>query len=153
MIIANEEAIKVHNLKPLARVVDYAVVGVDPTIMGIGPAPAIKQLLNKQGLSLNEIDLIEVSNELCLSVCIHRYRKTNRCVYSICMRTHTNTQRYCIFTNFEDVVFTITLSTAKSVIEQRACECLQFTLASNDCKFKPYQQQSLGVEVVGMLLQ
>ena len=62
MIIANEEAIKVHNLNPLARVVDYAVVGVDPTIMGIGPAPVIKQLLNKQGLSLNEIDLIEVSD-------------------------------------------------------------------------------------------
>ena len=62
MIIANEEAIKTHNLNPLARVVDYAVVGVDPTIVGIGPAPAIKQLLNKQGLSLNEIDLIEVSD-------------------------------------------------------------------------------------------
>ena len=82
MIIANEEAIKAHNLNPLARVVDYAVVGVDPTIMGIGPAPAIKQLVNKQGLSLNEIDLIEVSSELCLSVYIRTYRKTDRYVYT-----------------------------------------------------------------------
>ena len=60
VILASEEAIKAHNLSPLARLVDYAVVGVDPTIMGIGPAPAIKQLLSKQGLSLNDIDLVEV---------------------------------------------------------------------------------------------
>ena len=60
MVIASEEAVKTHGLVPLARVVDYSVVGVDPTIMGIGPAPAIKQLLSKQGLSLNEIDLVEV---------------------------------------------------------------------------------------------
>ena len=66
VIIANEEAVKAHSLNPLARVVDYAVVGVDPTIMGIGPAPAIKQLLSKQGLSLNEIDLVEVAK--CISV-------------------------------------------------------------------------------------
>ena len=64
MIIANEEAIKSHNLKPLARVVDYCVVGVDPTIMGIGPAPAIKQLLSKQGLSLDDVNLIEVASKL-----------------------------------------------------------------------------------------
>jgi len=43
--------------------VDYTVVGVDPSIMGIGPAPAIKQLLEKQGLSLDQIDLIEASSE------------------------------------------------------------------------------------------
>ena len=60
VIIASEEAIKTHSLRPLARVVDYAVVGVDPTIMGIGPAPAIKQLMSKQGLSLDDIDLVEV---------------------------------------------------------------------------------------------
>ena len=60
MIIANEEAVKAHSLNPLARVVDYIVVGVDPTIMGIGPTPTIKQLLSKQGLSLNEMNLAEV---------------------------------------------------------------------------------------------
>ena len=59
MIIANEEAVKAHSLNPLARVVDYVVVGIDPTIMGIGPTSAI--LLSKQG-SLNEIDLVEVAN-------------------------------------------------------------------------------------------
>ena len=52
MIIANEEAIKTHNLNPLARVVDYTVVGVDPTIMGIGPAPVIKHLLKQTRTSI-----------------------------------------------------------------------------------------------------
>ena len=66
MIIANEEAVKAHSLNPLARVVDYVVVDADPTIMGIGPTPTIKQILNKQGLSLNEIDLVEVAK--CTSV-------------------------------------------------------------------------------------
>ena len=61
--MASEEAVNKHNLTPLARLVDYTVVGVDPSIMGIGPAPAIKQLLEKQGLSLDQIDLIEVSSE------------------------------------------------------------------------------------------
>ncbi|XP_065902765.1 3-ketoacyl-CoA thiolase, mitochondrial-like isoform X1 [Dysidea avara] len=61
VVLANEEAINKHNLTPLARLVDYTVVGVDPSIMGIGSAPAIKQLLEKQGLSLDQIDLVEVN--------------------------------------------------------------------------------------------
>ena len=40
--------------------VGYSVVGVEPSIMGIGPAPAIKKLLEKTGLTLNDIDLVEV---------------------------------------------------------------------------------------------
>lgn len=42
VIIASEDALKAHNLKPLARVVGYHVSGVEPTIMGIGPVPAIR---------------------------------------------------------------------------------------------------------------
>lgn len=77
VIIASEEAVKAHSLNPLARVVDYAVVGVDPTIMGIGPAPAIKQLLSKQGVSLNEIDLVEVAK--CTSMSCVTYTHTYTC--------------------------------------------------------------------------
>jgi acetyl-CoA acyltransferase 2 len=44
----------------LARLVGYSVVGVEPSIMGIGPAPAIQMLLAKAGKSLADIDLIEV---------------------------------------------------------------------------------------------
>ena len=64
VVLANEEAINKHNLTPLARLVDYTVGGIDPSIMGIGPAPAIKQLLEKQGLSLDQIDLVEASSPM-----------------------------------------------------------------------------------------
>lgn len=45
----------------MARLVDYAVVGVDPSIMGIGPVPAIRQLLERNGLSADDIDVYEVN--------------------------------------------------------------------------------------------
>ena len=61
VIVASEEAVQKHNLSPLARLVDYSVAGVDPTIMGIGPAYAIRNLLSKTGRRLEDIDLIEVS--------------------------------------------------------------------------------------------
>lgn len=61
IILASEEAVKQHGLKPLARLVGYSVVGVEPSIMGIGPSPAIKKLLEKTGKTLNDIDLVEVS--------------------------------------------------------------------------------------------
>lgn len=59
LILASEEAAK--NLKPLARLVGWSYVGVDPSIMGIGPVPAIENLLKVTKLTLNDIDLIEVS--------------------------------------------------------------------------------------------
>jgi len=60
VVLASEEACSKLNLKPLARLVGYSVVGVEPSIMGIGPAPAISMLLQKAGKSLSDIDLIEV---------------------------------------------------------------------------------------------
>ncbi|KAK0080118.1 hypothetical protein PV325_000424 [Microctonus aethiopoides] len=61
VILASEEAVKNNNLKPLARLAGYATVGVDPSIMGIGPAPAIKNLLKATGHTLNDIDLVEIN--------------------------------------------------------------------------------------------
>lgn len=52
---------KKHNFTPLARVVGYFVSGCDPTIMGIGPVPAINGALKKAGLSLKDMDLIDVN--------------------------------------------------------------------------------------------
>uniref|UniRef100_G3MND7 Thiolase N-terminal domain-containing protein n=1 Tax=Amblyomma maculatum TaxID=34609 RepID=G3MND7_AMBMU len=61
IVIASEEALKKHNLKPLARIVGYSYVGVDPTIMGIGPVPAIRQLCEKTGVKLQDLDLVDVN--------------------------------------------------------------------------------------------
>lgn len=62
MILAGEDAVKKTGVKPIARLVGYATIGVDPTIMGIGPAPAIKNLLKVTGKTLNDIDLVEVNS-------------------------------------------------------------------------------------------
>lgn len=60
-IIASTEAIKKYNLKPLARIVSSAVVGVEPRIMGIGPVEATNKALAKAGLTLDQIDIIELN--------------------------------------------------------------------------------------------
>ena len=61
VIVASEEAVKKYGLKPLARIVSYHVEGVEPSIMGIGPVPAIKGVLKKSGWSLKDADLLEVN--------------------------------------------------------------------------------------------
>lgn len=61
VVLASEEACKAHNLKPLARLVGYGIAGVEPTIMGIGPAPAIRKVLAKANLQLKDIDLVEIN--------------------------------------------------------------------------------------------
>lgn len=62
VLLASEEAVSQNKLKPLARLVAYSTVGVPPEIMGIGPVPAIQNVLKVAGLTLNDIDLIEVSS-------------------------------------------------------------------------------------------
>ncbi|MGH0184557.1 UNVERIFIED_CONTAM: hypothetical protein FKN15_027230 [Acipenser sinensis] len=61
VVIASEDAVKQHRLTPLARIVAYHVSGCDPSIMGIGPVPAISGALKKAGLSLKDMDLVEVN--------------------------------------------------------------------------------------------
>ena len=60
-IIASEEAVQQYGLKPLARIVSSAVVGVEPRIMGIGPVDATKKALAKAGLTLDQMDVIELN--------------------------------------------------------------------------------------------
>lgn len=60
-LIASAEAVKKYNLKPIARIVSSAVVGVEPSIMGIGPVEATKKALAKAGLKLDQIDIIELN--------------------------------------------------------------------------------------------
>ncbi|HRH35099.1 MAG TPA: 3-oxoadipyl-CoA thiolase [Catalimonadaceae bacterium] len=61
LLVASEDAIKSHNLRPLARIVSSSVVGVEPRIMGIGPVEASNQALKKAGLTMADIDLIELN--------------------------------------------------------------------------------------------
>ena len=61
MLIANEDAAKSHGLDPLARVLGWAVAGVEPRIMGIGPAPASQKVLEQCGLTIDQMDVIELN--------------------------------------------------------------------------------------------
>ena len=61
LLLASEEAVKRHGLKPRARVIGTAVAGVAPRVMGLGPVPATQKLLARIGLSLAQIDLIELN--------------------------------------------------------------------------------------------
>jgi acetyl-CoA C-acetyltransferase len=63
-------------LKPMARIVDWTAVGVSPEVMGIGPVPAVKKLLERTGLTLDEIDLIEL-NEAFASQALAVIRQLN----------------------------------------------------------------------------
>jgi acetyl-CoA acyltransferase len=61
LVVASEAMVKQLGVKPLARLVAYATAGVDPEIMGIGPALAVPKVLELSGLSLNDIGLIELN--------------------------------------------------------------------------------------------
>ncbi len=61
LILASEDAVKKYNLTPIARFVSYAAAGVDPSIMGVGPVPATQKALKRAGLSVKDLDLIELN--------------------------------------------------------------------------------------------
>ncbi len=61
LLVANEKAAKQHGLEPLARVLAWSVAGVEPRIMGIGPAPASEKVLELAGLSIDNMDVIELN--------------------------------------------------------------------------------------------
>lgn len=61
VMVMSEEMVKELNLEPIARMVSFAVAGVPPKIMGIGPVKAIPKALDRAGLTLNDIDLIELN--------------------------------------------------------------------------------------------
>jgi acetyl-CoA acetyltransferase family protein len=61
ILLASERGVKAHGLTPIGRLTHWATVGVDPSLMGIGPAPATRKVLEKAGLTLKDLDLIEVN--------------------------------------------------------------------------------------------
>ena len=69
LVISSAEYAKRTGKKPLARLVSWGTVGVDPTIMGIGPVPASNIALKKAGMTLDQIDLVEVNEAFASQVC------------------------------------------------------------------------------------
>jgi len=61
MLLASEAAVQKYGLKPVARIVSMAVAGVDPAIMGIGPVPATQKALQRAGLTVKDLDLVELN--------------------------------------------------------------------------------------------
>ena len=68
VVVMSESALKESNVKPLARIVDYEIVGVAPEIMGIGPVPATRAILARQKLELSDIDLVELNEAFAAQV-------------------------------------------------------------------------------------
>jgi acetyl-CoA acetyltransferase family protein len=61
LVLASKRSVDARGLKPLGKLVAWAAVGVEPALMGMGPAPATRKVLEKTGLTLDDIDLIEVN--------------------------------------------------------------------------------------------
>ncbi|MEJ7931850.1 acetyl-CoA C-acyltransferase family protein [Ramlibacter sp. AN1015] len=69
VVLATGEAVRAHKLRPLARLVGYAHAGVDPKVMGIGPVPATRRVLEKTGLSVDRLDVIESNEAFAAQAC------------------------------------------------------------------------------------
>lgn len=68
VVVMNEKALKESGAEPQATIVDYEIVGVAPEIMGIGPVPAVRALLERQNLRLSDIDLVELNEAFAAQV-------------------------------------------------------------------------------------
>jgi acetyl-CoA C-acetyltransferase len=68
VVVLSEEKAKGLGVEPMARIGGYASAGVDPAVMGIGPVPAVRKLLDKTGLRLEDIDLIELNEAFAAQV-------------------------------------------------------------------------------------
>src|SRR5450432_2384686 len=73
VLLASEDAVKKYQLKPMAKIISMAVAGVDPAIMGIGPVPAAQKALQRAGLTVINLDLIELNEAFASQslACIH----------------------------------------------------------------------------------
>lgn len=73
MLLASEAAVKKFGLRPMASIKSMAIVGVDPAVMGIGPVPATLKALHRAGLSVSDLDLVELNEAFASQsiACIH----------------------------------------------------------------------------------
>ena len=69
MVLASEDYVKAHNLKPMAKIKSYGSVGCDPSIMGIGPIESTRQALKRAGLTVDGLDVIESNEAFAAQAC------------------------------------------------------------------------------------
>lgn len=69
MVLASEDYVKAHNLKPMAKIKSYGSVGCDPSIMGIGPIESTRQALKRAGLTVDDLDVIESNEAFAAQAC------------------------------------------------------------------------------------
>ena len=102
-IIASEEAVKKYNLKPIARIVSSAVVGVEPRMMGIGPVEASNKALKKAGLTMDDMDVIELNEAFAAQAlaCTRAWGLADndpRITYSAALELKEQNKRYALVT-------------------------------------------------------
>lgn len=68
LLLANEDGVRMHQLQPMAKIISSAVAGVEPRMMGIGPVPSSQKALQRAGLSLEQMDLIEINEAFAAQV-------------------------------------------------------------------------------------
>jgi acetyl-CoA acetyltransferase family protein len=68
IVVAGEEAVRAHGLQPRGRILSFSVAGVQPSLFGIGPVPAIRSALSKAGVDLGDIDAIEINEAFAAQV-------------------------------------------------------------------------------------
>jgi len=61
LLVVHEDYARRHGLRPLARIVSFATVGVDPAVMGIGPVPATRRALERAGIAVDDLDVVEIN--------------------------------------------------------------------------------------------
>jgi acetyl-CoA acetyltransferase family protein len=84
VLVMSGEMVKELNIKPIAKLVSYAVAGVDPRIMGVGPVAAVPKALKKAGMKLNDIDLIELNEAFAVqSLTVIRELKLNEEIVNV----------------------------------------------------------------------
>jgi acetyl-CoA C-acetyltransferase len=67
-VLVSEDEAKRRNMQPLARIINYAIAGVDPKIMGIGPVPAVRKFLSRTGMKLDDFELVEINEAFAAQV-------------------------------------------------------------------------------------
>lgn len=69
VLLMSGKKVKELGVKPMAKIIGYSTAGVDPTVMGIGPVPAVRKVMDKLGMTIDQFDLIELNEAFAAQVC------------------------------------------------------------------------------------